>query len=138
MTVICCIVLVSVFINLYGSTGLDGNPMYLGMSYGLADTSAAILSGFVLKYIQDKTAFYTLYSIALCAMLVFYYSTIDGKSSLISYISYYFTVLGCSFNYSTIFLLIEHRTPIEHLGSALVVVFSIGMVASSASPYIVT
>jgi predicted MFS family arabinose efflux permease len=131
-------VLVAVFMNLYGSTGLDGDPMFLGMAYGLADTSAAIMSGFVLRYVKDYNAFRVSYLIAICGMVTFYYSTKDGKSSLISYISYYFTELGCAFNYTSIFLMIEHRTPIEHLGSALVVVFSIGMVASSASPYIVT
>lgn len=107
------------------------------MSYGFADTTAAILSGFILRGTKDQTAFYAFYAISITAMLVFYFVA-DGRSdSLISYISYYFIVLGCSFNYCITFLMIEHRTPIEHLGSSLVVVFTIGMIASGLAPYIV-
>jgi hypothetical protein len=84
LTAICCFVLVAVSMNLFGSTSLNGDPMFLGMAYGLADTSAAIMSGFVLKYVKDSNAFIVSYLIAICGMVTFYYSTKAGKSSLLS------------------------------------------------------
>lgn len=105
--------------------------MNAGLAYGLADTSAAVISGFVCKYLKDTIAFTTACLLTLISQSVFYFVCGGQTDSTLAVVCMYTGCLGIGACYSIVYLMIELRVPSEKLGSSIVIVFTVSILVAS-------
>jgi hypothetical protein len=132
----CSAVFFNSYVTLFGTTAMEGDKMLAGMMFGLAESSSAIISGVVCKYMSDFKAFNMFMLIAFTAQLVYYWLCEGVTGSIASLIAIYCIMLGIGSCINIIYLMIELRVTADKLGSSIVVVITSAMVCSSLASYV--
>lgn len=109
---------------MYQATSQQGNKMSSGITFGLAEASACLASGYICKKVKDTTAFIFFCALSIVSMSVYYFvcgGITDGPLSLVMF---FLGTFGTGSNINIMYLMIELRVPAEKLGSSIVVVFT--------------
>jgi len=125
-------VLLIYYLLLFNVVNFPGNSFTNGLTMGIAEIAAMIISGIVLQYVEGLIAF-----------KVFLVITLVGALSLTMVTNVYavmalilFAVLGGGGCYNIIFIVHEERTPTEIMGASLEVSMSIARVFVAMVPQI--
>ena len=132
----CSTVFFNSYVTLFGTTAMEGEKMMAGMVFGLAESSSAMISGVVCKYISDFQAFNIFILIALIAQLVYYWLCEGITGSIASLVAIYCIMLGTGSCINIIYLMIELRVTADKLGSSIVIVITSAMIVSSLASYV--
>lgn len=128
--------LFSLYINMYQASSQQGNKMSSGITFGLAEASACLFSGYICKKVKDTTAFIFFSLLCVISMTVYYVvcgGVTDGPLSLVMF---FLGTFGVGSNTNIMYLMMELRIPAEKLGSVIVVVFTGAVFIATFSPNI--
>jgi len=112
---------------------LPGPKLYNGMILGLAESTASIAFGFLLRWMSDKNA--SLLLTMLCALFNILYRVLGaGEGGILAMICLGISILGIGGLVNAIYIVIEMRVPPEKLGANITLVLTVSIICSGAAP----
>jgi len=115
----------------YLASVLDGNLFVNLMLVGGGETVAGIWSGILLSRMKDTNVFIISALLNGISYVLFFFV----PSGLAQYVCLLLTVSGIAGKFNTIYVLAELRIPPENIGSALVIIITVAVMAAGLAPY---
>ena len=125
------LVQIEYFMAFYLASVLDGNLFVNLMLVGAGETVAGIWSGILLSRMKDTHVFILSALLNGISYVLFFFV----PSGIAQYMCLFLTVSGIAGKFNTIYVLSELRIPPENIGSALVIIITVAIMAAGLSPY---
>jgi len=112
---------------------LPGPKLYNGMILGLAESTASLAFGFLLRWMSDKNAS-ALLAIICAVFNIFYRMLGAGEGGIPAMICLGISILGIGGLENAVYIAIEMRVPPEKLGANIILIKTVSILCAGGAP----